>query len=72
MWVGAPTAAHPKGSVNAGNVLIGGSGLAGSSGGARVLTPDNAAGFYVHVADPSLLYLKAVNSGDAVEYAIER
>lgn len=72
VWLGAPTASHPKGSPNTSSVLVAVSSAApATTAGAIPLLNDNYLGFFRHVRDASYIWLYFGTSGDCVEVAAE-
>lgn len=70
VWVGAPTASHPKGAENGDPVLIGLEGSADAAG-FQTLETSDFRGFILPVGDVAKLEIRGT-VGDAVEVAILR
>ena len=68
----APTPSSPKGSVNAKSVLVCESVTQpATTAGAWELPPTATGLNYTHVRDATLVWVYALNAGDAVEYSIQ-
>lgn len=72
VWIGAPSANHPKGGTNTSDVMVAiATSQPANAAGCRRIASDGSRDGYIHVADASQIWLRGFTAGDAVEYSIE-